>query len=118
MDLAKLKADVAFEMFAASAALLLLPRRRHRARKGRTSPKARRNLEEIVDYTSAKDGTGVKLLWGTANLFTNRRYMSGAATNPDPDVFAYSAATVKPASTPPTSSGRRELRAVGRPRRL
>ncbi|MEM6465766.1 MAG: xylose isomerase, partial [Pseudomonadota bacterium] len=36
-----------------------------------------------------------KLLWGTANLFTHRRYMAGAATNPDPDVFAYSAATVK-----------------------
>ncbi|TIQ78096.1 xylose isomerase, partial [Mesorhizobium sp.] len=39
--------------------------------------------------------TGVKLLWGTANLFSNRRFMSGAATNPDPDVFAYAAATVK-----------------------
>jgi xylose isomerase len=39
--------------------------------------------------------TGVRLLWGTANLFSNRRYMSGAATNPDPDVFAYAAATVK-----------------------
>ncbi len=39
--------------------------------------------------------TGVKLLWGTANLFSNPRFMSGAATNPDPDVFAYAAATVK-----------------------
>ena len=39
--------------------------------------------------------TGVKLLWGTANLFSNRRYMAGAATNPDPDVFAYAAAQVK-----------------------
>ena len=39
--------------------------------------------------------TGVKLLWGTANLFSHRRFMSGAATNPDPDVFAYAAATVK-----------------------
>ena len=37
---------------------------------------------------------GPKLLWGTANLFTHRRFMSGAATNPDPDIFAYSAATV------------------------
>jgi xylose isomerase len=34
-------------------------------------------------------------LWGTANLFSNRRYMAGAATNPDPDVFAFAAATVK-----------------------
>jgi xylose isomerase len=39
----------------------------------------------------------VKLLWGTANLFSNRRYMAGAATNPDPDVFAYAAAQVKSA---------------------
>ena len=39
--------------------------------------------------------TGVKLLWGTANLFSHPRYMSGAATNPDPDVFAYAAAQVK-----------------------
>ncbi len=38
---------------------------------------------------------GPKLLWGTANLFSNRRYMAGAATNPDPDVFAYAAAQVK-----------------------
>ena len=36
-----------------------------------------------------------KLLWGTANLFSNRRYMAGAATNPDPDVFAYAAGQVK-----------------------
>jgi xylose isomerase len=35
------------------------------------------------------------VLWGTANMFTNRRYMAGAATNPDPDVFAYAAAQVK-----------------------
>ena len=55
-----------------------------------------RNLNEIVDYFAEKQAaTGVKLLWGTANLFSNRRYMSGAATNPDPDVFAFAAATVK-----------------------
>jgi xylose isomerase len=36
-----------------------------------------------------------RLLWGTANLFSNRRYMAGAATNPDPDVFAYAAGQVK-----------------------
>lgn len=38
---------------------------------------------------------GPKLLWGTANMFSNRRYMSGASTNPDPDVFAYCASIVK-----------------------
>jgi len=41
------------------------------------------------------DGAKVKLLWGTANLFSNRRYMAGAATNPDPEIFAYAAAQVK-----------------------
>ena len=50
----------------------------------------------LVDYFAEKQAaTGVKLLWGTANMFSNRRYMSGAATNPDPDVFAFAAATVK-----------------------
>jgi xylose isomerase len=41
------------------------------------------------------EATGVRLLWGTANLFSHRRFMAGAATNPDPDVFAYAAATIK-----------------------
>jgi xylose isomerase len=39
--------------------------------------------------------TGTKLLWGTANAFSHKRYMSGASTNPDPEVFAYKAAQVK-----------------------
>ncbi|MFC3220956.1 xylose isomerase, partial [Tianweitania populi] len=55
-----------------------------------------KRLDEIVDIFARKqEETGVKLLWGTANLFSHRRYMAGAATNPDPDVFAYAAATVK-----------------------
>ena len=55
-----------------------------------------KRLDEIVEVFARKqEETGVKLLWGTANLFSNRRYMAGAATNPDPDVFAYAAATVK-----------------------
>ena len=41
--------------------------------------------------------TGVKLLWGTANLFSNPRFMHGAATSPNADVFAYAAAQVKKA---------------------
>ena len=44
-----------------------------------------------------RKSTGVKLLWGTANLFSNPRYMCGAATNPDAHVFAYAAAQVKKA---------------------
>jgi len=44
-----------------------------------------------------QDDTGVQLLWGTCNMFSHRRFMSGAATNPDPRVFAYAAAKVKKA---------------------
>ena len=46
-------------------------------------------------YRRENAGKWRKLLWGTANLFTHRRWMAGAATNPDPDVFAFAAATVK-----------------------
>lgn len=54
------------------------------------------NLEAMVDYAEKKMAeTGVKLLWGTANLFSHPRYAAGAATNPDPEVFAYAAAQVK-----------------------
>ena len=57
----------------------------------------RKNYKKpLVDEISKKLETSkVKLLWGTANLFSHRRYMSGAATNPDPDVFQYAAAQVK-----------------------
>jgi xylose isomerase len=55
-----------------------------------------KNLHEIVAHAKKKQAeTGVKLLWGTASLFANPRYQAGAATNPDPHVFAYAAAQVK-----------------------
>jgi len=55
-----------------------------------------KQLEEMVAYAKRKQSeTGVKLLWGTANLFSNPRYQAGAATNPDPHVFAYAAAQVR-----------------------
>jgi xylose isomerase len=54
------------------------------------------NLAAIVDGVEGKmSETGMKLLWGTANVFNNRRYMSGAATNPDPEVFACAATQVR-----------------------
>ena len=62
--------------------------------------------------------TGVRLLWGTANLFSHPRYAAGAATNPDPEVFAYAAAQVKAHARGHPPPRRRELRAVGRPRGL
>ena len=57
-----------------------------------------RRLQAIAAYFSEKQkATGVKLLWGTANLFSNKRYMNGAATNPDFHVLAHAAAQVKAA---------------------
>ena len=57
-----------------------------------------KRLNAITDYLSEKQtASGVKLLWGTANLFSNRRYMNGAATNPDFHVLAHAAAQVKAA---------------------
>ena len=50
----------------------------------------------MIDYIGQKmESRKIGLLWGTANMFSHRRWMAGASTNPDPDVFAYAAATVK-----------------------
>ena len=57
-----------------------------------------KRLVAVVDYAKQKQKeSGVKLLWGTANLFSNRRYMNGAATNPDFHVLAHAGAQVKAA---------------------
>lgn len=57
-----------------------------------------RRLQAITEYLKQKQSeTDVKLLWGTANLFSNRRYMNGAATNPDFHVLTHAAAQVKAA---------------------
>jgi len=57
-----------------------------------------KNLEAIVRYAKTKQQeSGVKLLWGTANLFSHKRYMNGAATNPDFHVLAHGGAQVKAA---------------------
>ena len=96
MDHAKLKADVAFEMFDILNAPFFCFHDADMRPEGANFAETKRNLEEMVDYFALKmDSSRTKLLWGTANLFSNRRFMAGASTNPDPDVFAYSAATVK-----------------------
>ncbi len=96
MERAKLKADAAFEMFEILEAPFFCFHDVDVRPEGASFAESRRNLEEIVDYFAAKmDGAKTRLLWGTANMFSHRRWMSGAATNPDPEVFAYAAATVK-----------------------
>jgi xylose isomerase len=62
---------------------------------GNTFRELKANLDALVDDALGyQERTGVTLLWGTANLFTNPRYQAGASTNPDPEVFAYAAAQV------------------------
>lgn len=96
LDDAKLKADVAFEMFTALGAPYYCWHDADIRPEGDSFAENSANLDAMVDYLGLKmEATGVKLLWGTANMFSHRRYMSGAATNPDPDVFAFAAATVK-----------------------
>ncbi len=96
MDAAKLKADVAFEFFSLLGAPYYCFHDADVRPEGRNFAENTRYLNEIVDiFEKNQAETGIKLLWGTANLFSNRRYMGGAATNPDPDVFAFAAATVK-----------------------
>jgi xylose isomerase len=96
MALAKMKADVAFEMFEILGAPFYAFHDADVRPEGANFAESQRNFQEIVDYLGEKQTSHkAKLLWGTANLFSNRRWMSGAATNPDPDVYAYAAATVK-----------------------
>jgi xylose isomerase len=66
------------------------------APEGATFAETSANLAAIVDAAEKHMArTGVRLLWGTANLFSHPRYAAGASTNPDPEVFAYAAAQVK-----------------------
>ncbi|MDR7126156.1 xylose isomerase [Pseudotabrizicola sp. 4114] len=96
MDLARLKADVAFEMFDILGAPFYCFHDADIRPEGATFAESKRNLDAMVDYLGQKQADHkTQLLWGTANMFSNRRWMSGAATNPDPDVYAYAAATVK-----------------------
>ena len=96
MEHAKIKADAAFEMFSILGAPYFCFHDADVRPEGRDFAENTSRLREITDYFQGKmEATGTKLLWGTANLFSNRRFMSGAATNPDPEVFAFSAATIK-----------------------
>jgi len=98
ISIAKARMDAAFEFFVKIQAPFWCFHDRDIAPEGRTLAESNRNLDQLVAHAKAlQKATGVKLLWGTANLFSNRRYMCGAATNPDAHVFAYAAAQVKKA---------------------
>ena len=96
MASSKFKADVAFEMFDILGVPYFCFHDADVRPEGHNFAENTRNLEEMVEYFALKMETSqTRLLWGTANLFSHRRFMAGAATNPDPDVFAFSAATIK-----------------------
>ncbi len=96
MEGARLKADVAFELFALLDVPFFCFHDADIAPEGATLAESNRNVRAIGEIFARKMETSrTRLLWGTANLFSNRRYMAGAATNPDPDVFAYAAGQVK-----------------------
>ena len=96
MQNARLKADIAFDMFALlGQPYFCFHDADIRPDQGNFADNLA-SLNEITDYIGAKmQAGGPKLLWGTANMFSHRRWMAGASTNPDPDMFAFAAATVK-----------------------
>jgi xylose isomerase len=93
---AKDKADAAFELFRVLDLPFYTFHDRDIAPEGASLKESLANFHTIADYLQEKMSSyKTKLLWGTANLFSHPRFMAGAATNPDPEVFAWSATTVK-----------------------
>jgi xylose isomerase len=96
MAKAEHKTDVAFEFFAKLGVPFFCFHDRDAAAEGATFRESCQRLDRIAERMADRmQRTGVRLLWGTANLFGHPRYAAGAATNPDPEVFAYAAAQVK-----------------------
>ncbi len=92
------RARVAFEFMEKLGAPFYAFHDRDVAPEGATLAESNKNLDAVVKVLKQEqDRTGIKLLWGTANLFSNRRYMHGAATSPSAEVFAFAAAQVKKA---------------------
>ncbi len=98
MEAARAKAAAAFEFFGKLGVPYYCFHDRDIAPEGATLRESVDNLKRMVDVLGEhQQRTGMKLLWGTANVFSHRRYMSGAATNPDPEIFALAALQVKEA---------------------
>jgi xylose isomerase len=96
MELAEHKLRAAFEFLEKLGAPFFTFHDRDVAPEGATLRESNDNLDRLLERIEAEmERTGVKLLWGTANLFGHPRYAAGAATNPDPEVFAYAAAQVR-----------------------
>ncbi|GKX57102.1 xylose isomerase [Leminorella grimontii] len=95
LERAKAKADVAFEFFSKLNVPFYCFHDIDVSPEGGSVKEYLNNLAVMTDVLAKKqEESGVRLLWGTANCFTNPRYAAGAATNPNPDVFAYAATQV------------------------
>ena len=93
---AEQKMEAAFEFFEKLTAPFWCFHDLDIAPEGATFKETVANVDHMADLAAGyQERTGVELLWGTAKLFGHARYMAGAATNPDPEVFAYAAAQVK-----------------------
>ncbi|MCD6375898.1 MAG: xylose isomerase [Caldisericaceae bacterium] len=96
MDRAKATMDAAFEFFQKLGVKFYCFHDRDIAPEGATFAQTCKNLENMaLKAKELQKSTGIKLLWGTANLFSNPIYAHGAATSPDAHVFAHAAAQVK-----------------------
>lgn len=93
---ARNKMDAAFELITKLGAPYYCFHDFDLVQEGASLAESSKRLEAIVEYAKEKQAaSGVKLLWGTANLFSNPRYMNGASTNPDFNVVAYAGAQLK-----------------------
>jgi len=98
MEMARLKAESAFDFFSRLGVPFYTFHDLDVAPEGTTPRETLKNFQAMTDELAHhQERTKVRLLWGTANLFSNRRFMAGAATNPDPEVFAMAATQVKAA---------------------
>src|SRR5689334_24448704 len=89
IELAREKASAAFEFFEKLGVPFFTFHDLDIAPEGPTLAETDKAVRTMADFVHAEmQRTGTKLLWGTANLFGHKRYAAGAATNPDPEVFA------------------------------
>jgi xylose isomerase len=96
MAQAEHKTDVAFEFFSKLGVPFFCFHDRDVAPEGASFAESRERLDHLSERIAQRmEETGVRLLWGTANLFSHPRYAAGAATSPDPEVFGYAAAQVQ-----------------------
>jgi xylose isomerase len=98
LDNARKRVEVAFEFFQKLGVPYYAFHDRDVAPEGASLAETNRFLDEVVKVLKEhQEKTGIKLLWGTANLFSNPRFIHGAATSCNAEVFAYAAAQVKKA---------------------